>query len=133
MACIEATGMTVTLTGATTFFAEITDFDGPNMSRNSIDCTHMGSSHMTFKPASLPDYGDFNVTMHFDPAQQPPIDSAAAQCTVTFPDDDSAGTADWVFTGFLTNFSPSGTVNDKMTATATLKITGVLVVDGTSV
>lgn len=132
MACNEATGVTLSIASDSDFYADIVDFDGPNMSRNAIDCTTLASTSMTYKPSTLVDYGELNVTLNFDPNVLPPISSVAEEVTLTFPTDNSvgasAGDSTWTFTGFMTNFSPSGSVGDKMTATATIKITGIIAV-----
>jgi len=116
------TGTTITF--ETGFFAEIlnVDWDGPN--REHIETTHMGTTTArTFKPKDLYDAGEITVELAFNPADDPPIDQAAETCTITWPD----GTT-WAASAFLTGYSVSGPLEDKMTATAVLKCTGEITI-----
>jgi len=114
------TGTTITFDSG--FFAEILDVKGPDASRKSIETSHMGTTTAhTFTPGDLVDWGEVTIDIAFRPGTRPPIDDAAQSCTITFPD---TGAATWAFTAFMTRFSPSTPLEDRMTATCTLKITG---------
>lgn len=115
-----ATGITITF--ASGFIAEFLDVSGPGLSRESIDITHQGSVNAReFTPARLYDGGEVSIEMGYDPAANVPINEDPEDITITWPDDE--GTA-ITFKGFLTKFEPSGTLEDKATASATLKVTG---------
>lgn len=118
-------GTGTTITFASGFFAEILDVSPPNASRESIQVSHMGTTDAhTFKPTDLADWGELTVEMGFDPATTVPITNAAETVTITFPD---SGATTWVFEGFMTGFEPSDPLEDRMTATATIKVSGPVV------
>ena len=119
-------GTGIAITFSTGFLAEILDVSPPGASRESIQTSHMGTtSAHTFTPADLVDWGELVVEMAFNPSTAIPIGGAAETITITFPD---SGTAVWTFTGFMTGFEPSAPLEDRMTATATIKVTGKVVV-----
>jgi len=120
-----STGITITF--STGFFAEILDVSPPGSSRESIQTSHMGTTNNahTFTPADLVDWGELSVEMAFAPATTPPIASAAEVIVITFPD---SGASTWTFTGFMTGFEPSAPLEDRMTASATIKVTGAVAV-----
>ncbi len=129
-------GFGITLTFSSGFFAEITNVDG-SMSRDPVDTTHSTTTggYKTFIPSDLIDHGEVEVELHFDPdvGTGIPIDGAAETVTITFPTPvgGSSG-ATWAASGFLTNFSFSAPIDDKMTANATLKLSGdITYVDST--
>lgn len=104
------------------FFAEILDVSPPGASRESIQTSHMGTEDAhTFTPADLVDWGEMVVEMAFAPLTTPPITAAKETITITFPD---SGTSVWTFDGFMTGFEPSAPLEDRMTASATIKVTG---------
>jgi len=116
-------GFGTTITFSTGYFAEIISVDGPDLSRESIDTTHMGTTSglMTFIPSDLIDNGTLSVEMAYIPGTAPPISSAAETVTVTYPDSSTAA-----FSGFLTSFSPSIPIDDRMTASAEIKVSGAI-------
>lgn len=116
-------GFGTTITFSTGYFAEIISVDGPDLSRESIDTTHMATTSglMTFIPSDLIDNGTLSVEMAYLPGTAPPISSAAETVTVTYPDSSTAA-----FSGFLTSFSPSIPIDDRMTASAEIKVSGAI-------
>ena len=81
----EATGLSIAFSSG--FFAEIRRCNPPSMSREALETTHMGTtSAKTFTPAALYDPGGIRVEIAHDPGADPPIDSAAETCTITYPD-----------------------------------------------
>jgi len=117
-----ATGITIAF-GTSGFGGEIVDVNGPSLSRESIDTTHQGTSTArTFSPADFYDAGELTYTVHFNPDTLPPVAEVAETITLTWP----AG-ATWVFTGFMTAFANTGTLDDKMTADVTVKGSGTVV------
>lgn len=104
------------------FFAEILSVNWSGISRESIDTSHMGTTGgMTFTPGDLYDPGELQVEMAFVPGTSPPYDGAAETCTVTWPD---AGAATWAASGFMTGFEVTGPLEERMTATGTVKLSG---------
>jgi len=118
-----ATGITITF-GTSEFTAEILDVTPPGMSREAIETTHQGTTgQKTFMPADLYDSGELGFDIHFNPDTSPPIGSAAETITITFPSG-----ATWAFTGFMTGYAPSAPLEDKMTASVTVKVTGAITI-----
>ncbi len=62
-----------------------------------------------------------DIEIEYDPAGNPPIDQDAEVITITWSD--SAATP-WTATGFMTNFSATGALEERATATATIVYTG---------
>jgi hypothetical protein len=119
-------GTGITISFSSSFFAEILDVSPPNASRESIATSHMGTSAAhTFMPADLVDWGELTVEMAFDPSTTPPITSAAEAIVITFAD---SAASTWSFSGYMTSFEPSAPLEDRMTASATIKVTGAVTV-----
>jgi len=122
-------GFGVTITFATSFCAAITNVEWSGMSRKAIDTTHSGTSGgaRTFIPSDIEDYGELKVDLLFNPNDAPPITGAAETVTVTFPIPAGGNTAGtWAASGFLTDFQCGIPIDDVMTATATIKFSGVV-------
>ena len=119
-------GTGITISFSSSFLAEILDVSPPGASRESIQTSHMGttSAHI-FTPADLVDWGELVVEMAFAPSTSPPMNGAVQTIVIVFPD---TGAAIWTFQGFITGFEPSAPLEDRMTATATIKVTGSVVV-----
>ena len=119
---LVGTGTTITF-GTSGFSANIMSVDGPGITREAIETTHMGTTTAkTFIPADLIDGGEMSFTMQFDGALDPPTDAAAETITIDWG---GAGTGEkWTFSGFMTGFNPSSPLEELMTASATLKVTG---------
>ena len=110
-----------------TAVAEITSITPPSATRDVIDATHTGSpdgwrEHIP----GLKDGGEVQVEMNFVPNSDETnilvavqLDTFARDFKIVFPD----GTT-WVFQAFCTGFEPDAPFDDKMTATATFKVSG---------
>jgi len=116
-----STGITITFDSG--FFAEILSINTSGMSRSSIDVTHMGTTGAReFMPTTLVDNGALDIEFAYIPGTTPPIQDAVANpvvndsCVITFPGPHTI-TGD----AFMTDFSASAPLEDKLTATATLK------------
>lgn len=110
-----------------TQLAEVINITPPAMSRDAIDATHMLSPEMwrEFIPG-LKDGGEVSVEMNFIPGgagESQIMQNLAADETrtyrITFPN----GVA-WEFAAFVTGFEPDTPHDDKMSATATFKVSG---------
>ena len=114
-------GFGTSITFASGFFAEILSVDGPDLSRDPIETTHMGTTNdwKTFIPSDLKDGGTLSVEIAYVPGTSPPIAAAESTCTVTYPDASTVS-----FEGFMTSFSPSVPIDDRMTASAEIKVNG---------
>ncbi len=112
-------GITIVF-GTTGFTAELIDIDSPEASREAVETTHQGTTTArTFMPQDLVDWGGLDISFAFDPGTDPPIDELAEAITITWPDSET-----WAFSGFMTNYRGTAPLNDKMTGTATVKVTG---------
>lgn len=115
-------GTGTTITFASGFLAEIIDVSPPNASRESVQVSHMETTIAhRFLPTKLVDWGELGVEMAFDASTKPPVNDNPESVTITFPDSNSST---WTFQGFLTGFEPGDPLEDRATATATLKVDG---------
>ncbi len=122
--------------GTSGFAANIISVDGPSVSRESIDTTHLGTDKaMTFMPASLADAGELSLEVEFDPDIVPPIadngsaNDAAETIIITWPLPSGKTTAaTWAFTGFVTAYSGGASNGERMTGSMTIKISGAITV-----
>lgn len=122
------TGTTLVF-GTSGFSCEILDLSGPNTVRETVDVTHMGSvGAKEFIASSLVDNGELKVDVLFDPINNALLDNdgTIAQeeneiCTMTFPE----GTT-YAFECVCTAFEVKVPLEDKMTASATWKISGLI-------
>jgi hypothetical protein len=117
-----STGITITF--ATGFLAEILDVGGPNSSRENQNVSHMGTTDWhEFLPTKLTDPGELSVDLQFDPTETPPYHGENERVTITYPD----GTT-WVFDGHMSSFEPGAPLEEKMTASVTIKASGEIVI-----
>lgn len=122
-------GFGVSISFSSTFLAQITNVTWSGISRSPIDTTYSGvsSGNATFIPSDIKDAGELQVELLFNPNDAPPIASAAETVTVTFPLPSGGNTAaTWAASGFLTNFEVGIPIDDRMTATATIKLSGAI-------
>lgn len=119
-------GTTITF-GTSAFSANLVSVDGPSQSRAATETTHMGTTgEKTYIPFDLVDSGTTTIEIQYDGTLVVPIDQAAETITI-----------DWggvgvghqtAFSGFITEFSPSATVEDLMTASITIQATGAITI-----
>jgi len=115
-------GTGTSISFATGFLCEVLDVTPPGAKRESIPSSHMLTvNDHTFKPAKLVDRGELKVDIAFNPATEPPIDEAPETIVITFPD--SSNTT-WTFTGFMMAYEPKDPLEDRATASVTIKVTG---------
>ena len=122
MAVDVGTGTTVTF-GTSGFSANVTNIDWSDINREAIQTSHLGTvdAH-THIPGKLYDSGSIELEIQFDPEDGlPPINGAAETITITFPDESV-----WSGTGFATGFTATVPLEELMTGTLTLKISGVI-------
>jgi hypothetical protein len=118
------TGTTIAGNG---YAAQLTDLQWGSITRESLPTSHMGTAlggtaefgGHTFMPGDLADPGEITATFHFDPDLTPPINSAAAAITITWPE-----TGTFIGSGFCTSFEINDPLEDVMTCTCTYKMTG---------
>ena len=109
-------------------FAEVTELTLPNYSRDSIDFTHFGSPNRfrEYKPG-LTDPGEVAITYNLVPGLADDATIATHFATnaveawrLTFP---NGATLD--FNGFATKHGRATPMADKMTGSATFKVSGM--------
>lgn len=125
MADETSTGFGITIDFASGFCAEIIDTTPPERSREAIDTSHTQTpgGHMTFIPSKLIDNGELQIEIAFHPDTPVPIDQDPEPVTINFP----SGTK-WDFSGFMTNDAPAAPIDDRMTRSVTLKVSGPIVI-----
>ena len=112
--------------------AYVRSVDGPNMSLETVDSTHHGStSGFRTYVAGLADAGEVSAEILFDPSNATHMNSTGLLSElvgrtsegfkITWPDATTA-----TFTAFVTAFSPSSPYEGMLTADVTLKLTGTV-------
>ena len=119
------TGTTIAF-GTSSFSAELLGISQDGMSRPAIDTSHMGTSTWkTFMPGDLVDNGEVQMEIAFNPDNQPPISAVAETITITFPvPAGSSSGATAAFSGFVTDWGVQGPLEERMTSTITIKVSG---------
>ena len=120
MAAKDGQGSTIVF--ATSLYAgRIIDIDGPDLSRGTIETSHMGTAGLkTYIPTELVEGGSLSVTIELDAASDTPgIGAVAETITVTFG---GAGGPVWAFSGFVTGWKPSASMGERMTGVLEIKV-----------
>ena len=115
---------------AFTAIAELIGLSGPGLSLDTVESTHTESLNAAKEYiAGLKDGGEVSVDLNFLPGNATHTaliaDWAARTLRnfeIVWPD---TGSTKWSFSAFVTNYEPSAPIEDRMTASASLKITGV--------
>ena len=116
--------------GGWTTIAQVRDITGPGLELNTIDATDRDSSNKWMEFVSgLKDGGEVSFDIAYDPS------NATHGATSGLLDMLEQGTSDsfqvqfpggvsWTFTAFVTGFEPSAPLDDLLTASVTMKLTG---------
>lgn len=114
-----------------TTLGEVTAITPPGWSRDTVDASHEQSpgAHREFI-AGLADAGEVSMDINYVPGGAAAAaleaekaltgSSAAINRRITFPDGSYM-----IFVGILTGFEPDAPIDDKMSASVTLKVSGV--------
>jgi len=114
---------------AFTTVAELIGLSGPGLSMDTVESTHTESAGANKEYiAGLKDAGEISADFNFLPA------NATHQGLITDQENrtlrnfqivwpDTAGTT-WSFSAFVTNYEPASPIEDRMTSSVTLKISG---------
>lgn len=109
--------------------AEITSISGPDKSRNTIDVTSLDSTD-NYKEfiGGLRDAGQIQLEMNFTAATYNKLNADfesedLKSYEIILPD---AEKSSFTFNGLVTNLSMNMPLDDKISATATIKISGVV-------
>lgn len=130
MATSAASVSKATITFSSGFAAQIIDWSWDGIERAAIDTSHQGLAlagsgkfgNKTFIPSRLNDPGSITVNLNFNPDTLPPIEGAAE--TFTLAVGDSSTQATWAGSAFMTGFTCTGPLEDRMTASLTVKFSG---------
>ena len=114
--------------------AQVTSISGPGISLDTVDVTeHDGDGWEEVVPTILRS-GEVTLEIAYDPAAATHKNAsggllfdlaqrAKSAYTLTFP---TTPAASWTFNAYVTGFEPSAPVDGALTASVTLKITGVV-------
>lgn len=114
--------------------AEITNISGPDETLELIDATHMGSpgARREFIP-SLLDSGEVTLDLNFLPSdtnqnglRQDMNNRVKRNFQIVWTD---LATTTYTFAGYVTNHTKSAQIDDKLSASVTIKVTGDIVVE----
>lgn len=115
--------------GATTI-AEVVNISGPNISRDFIDVTHQESPSKAREfITNLIDGGEITLELNFLPAnstQKDLIDDIYVDTAQSYSVVWIDGPTTWSFTGFIQSAEPSAPVDNKLSLSVTIKITGLI-------
>lgn len=129
---VNAFGTTISRDGVE--IAEVRNIGGPKLSRAALEATHHTSEEMwrEFKKG-LKDGGEVSLELQFVPDNSThnyatgiladfADDTTISEWVLTFPD---TGATTWTFDAFVTAFEPAQPFDELLTASVTLKVTGV--------
>tara|TARA_Y100000310_G_scaffold281363_1_gene301792 strand:+ start:536 stop:934 length:399 start_codon:yes stop_codon:yes gene_type:complete len=129
VAAITANGTTLSVEGS---ISDVLRISGPNVSAATIDTTSLASIHRTFLGGII-DSGEFSFDISYDPMTPTTIENLfdadaasipdSSTCVITFSDSST-----WQFEAFLTGFSPSVEMDDKVTASVSMKVTSTIAI-----
>ena len=121
------TGITITFATATNddWAAELLSVEHGDVERPAIDTTHLGTTGgRTFIPGNLYDPGTITCECAFLPDDPPRITHTAETITITWPLGSGGTPANTQATGFITGYTRTGSLEEKMTANVTIKVSG---------
>ena len=130
MAAITSQGTTFSYAGGA--ITDVVSISGPNVTVATIDTTNVASIHRTFLAGTI-DSGELTLEIQYDPNTPTGLENAidnsattapaAGSCVITFSDSST-----WTFSGFITGFSPSVAIDDRVTASVTVKATSSITI-----
>ena len=115
------------------FDADVTAINWSGINRASVDVSHLGLTdpgagnfgNKLFLPSKLVDAGELELTINFDPDDDPPMHAEAETITLTFAQiTGDTSPASWAGSGFASGFSFNGAAEGKLEGTITVKFTG---------
>jgi uncharacterized membrane protein len=108
---------------------KITAVNHGGVARPVADATHMTSSAKEFVASAIYDPGELSVEVHFDPAIKPTADLANVATNQTVNVYWASGgttTTLWSAYGYATGFEAGAQMEDMMSGTLTIKLSGTL-------
>lgn len=117
-----------------TTIAEVRNISGPSMKAETIDVTNMDSGGWREFITSLKDGGEVTFDVNFLPAAathlavlQDFVDSVISTWSLVWTD---SGTSTWSFEGLVTAFQANAQIDDALTASVTVKMSGAPTIEG---
>ena len=126
MAGITANTTTISFDG--NIPADLLSISGPSVNASTIDTTSMGSTERSFLGGNI-DGGDITFDIAFDPTggtHKALTADLLTSTNATVFDITWSDSASTTGTGILTGFSVTGSMDDKLTASATIKCSGAV-------
>jgi len=111
--------------------AEIFEISPPNQQTSDVDVTHMASPNKTREfIQGMVDPGEMSIGINWVPGDATDVilqalktSGAVRSMKITWPN-----LVTWTFSGFIKGFEPSAPIDDKMTATITVRVTGSITI-----
>jgi hypothetical protein len=105
--------------------AEVTSITWPGYARDAVEATHLNSDDQfrEYVPG-LMDAGEVTIEMNFIPSVSDVIIAALTSASIGQFKITAQGGANVVFRAIVTAYQPQSPVDDRMTASATFKVTG---------
>jgi hypothetical protein len=100
------------------------------MTTTASPATFGGRTHIA---TDLTDPGEITAEVHFDPDTAPPIEADAEVIRVTWPQVGAETAAKWECSGFCTGFEVTDPMEDIMTASLTVKLSGGVTITAAAV
>jgi predicted secreted protein len=110
-----------------TALASVTNISGPGLSRETLDVSaHDSPEQWTEHIGSMKDGGEVSLDLNYDPAVHDDLvadldDDEPRNYRLVFP---VSPAVTWSFAAIMTGFEPSAPYDDKLSATATYKVSG---------
>jgi hypothetical protein len=108
---------------------KITGVNHGGMSRAVADATHMTSTAKEFVGSAIYDPGELSVEVLFDPTIKPSADLASvgtAQVVTVYWANGATTVTQWTAFGFATGFEAGAQMEDMMSGTLTIKLSGTI-------
>lgn len=117
---------------AYTAVGEVTDITPPSVTKETIETTHHGSSGIRSYIGGIVDFGECSITVNYDPdgTEHNAIRDLAKTANDTVGnylfkiEYSDAGSSTEVFAGIVTGFEQETPMDDKLSATFTIKVSG---------
>jgi hypothetical protein len=108
---------------------KITGVNHGGISRAVADATHMTSVAKEFVASSIYDPGELSVEVLFDPSIKPTADLSSVatnQVVTVYWANGGSNVTQWTAFGFATGFEAGAQMEDMMSGTLTIKLSGTL-------
>lgn len=130
-ATAATSGFSTVIKKGATAIAEVAGITGPGISRNAIDATHLNSPSQAKEfIAGLIDAGEVSLDLNWLPSDATHaalfndlMAGTKDTYSIVWP---NAGPTTWTFTALVTAFSPTAPKDDRLSASATLKLSGTI-------